>query len=50
MAVIWAVGNAPKDGAILEFGMALRIVERARSISHLPEHRSDRVSDRHFFN
>ena len=42
MAVIWAVGNAPKDGAILGRDMAPRVVERARTKSHEPEHRRRR--------
>ena len=42
MAVIWAVGNAPKDGAILGRDMAPRVVERAGPKSHEPEHRRRR--------
>ena len=42
MAVIWAVGNAPKDGAILGRDMAPRVVEQAGPKSHEPEHRRRR--------
>ena len=42
MAVIWAVGNAPKDGAILGRDVAPRVVEKAGSKSREPEHRRRR--------
>ena len=42
MAVVWAVGNAPKDGAILGRDMAPRVVEQAGPKSHEPEHRRRR--------
>ena len=34
VTIIWAEGNAPKDGAIAGCGMAPRVDDRARSISH----------------
>ena len=42
VAVIWAEGNAPKDGAILGRDVAPRVVERAGPKSHEPEHRRRR--------
>ena len=42
VAVIWAEGNAPKDGAILGRDMAPRVVERAGPKSHEAEHRRRR--------
>ena len=39
MAVIWAVGNAPKDDAILGCERAPRVIERAKLTFYEPEHR-----------
>ena len=42
MAVIWAVGNTPKNGAILGRDMAPRVVEQAGPKSHEPKYRRRR--------
>ena len=42
MASVLAEGNAPKDRTILGRDMAPRVVERAGSKSHEPEHRRRR--------
>ena len=42
VTIILAEGNAPRDGLIFGCGMALRVVERAGSKSHEPEHRRGR--------